>query len=102
MTLPGVIAVEDLAMHLGISERRLRHDARATGNCHVVGKKMFLTEPDVDRLLEHWRPEAHVRPRSPGVSPSGDYQTLLAMRRLTAAKKAGRRAKLSNPTEPSS
>jgi hypothetical protein len=83
---------EQIANHFGISERRVRADARRTGFCRIVGNKMFLTQSDVDGLLEFWRPKP-VEPRLPGRSGGiSDYQRLVAFREEQALAHLGKAA----------
>lgn len=93
MPLPSVISPKDVALQFGISERRVRNDARKTGLCHIVGNRMFLTEDDVAGLLEHWRPVV-VTPSKAG-APEFDYAALLRLRaqQRKDAQSPGRTAK---------
>lgn len=40
-----------------VSERTLRHRARQLGACRIIGKTMFLTPADIDRIIDASRPE---------------------------------------------
>ena len=50
--LPAVTTPEDMAAHLGVSERALRDMARALGACRMFGNKMILLEGDVQLIME--------------------------------------------------
>jgi hypothetical protein len=53
--LPDYTTPEDLAAHLGVSERSLRATARAIGACREFGKRMILTPDDVNMIMEATR-----------------------------------------------
>src|ERR1700730_13556405 len=55
MTLPVVYRPEQVAQHLGWSERRVRSEAKRLGACLVMGNRMTLTESDVITLMEAQR-----------------------------------------------
>jgi hypothetical protein len=52
IALPQVVKPEDLALHLGVSERALRAAARKIGACRELGKSMFFLDTDVIMLME--------------------------------------------------
>ena len=89
---PEVISPNELAKHLGISARRVRNDARRFGLCHVVGNKMFLTQADIDGLMEAWRPKPQIAP-VPN-EPQVNHQELLRLKieRHQRAEREARRA----------
>jgi hypothetical protein len=51
-----VITPKELALEWSCSQRRIRKRARELGACRVIGKTMFLTEDDINLLLEDARP----------------------------------------------
>jgi hypothetical protein len=86
--LPSYTTPEELAEHLGVSERTLRERARILGACRTLGKRMILLEGDVQLLLEDLRP---CRSNSTGAQaaksgttgaplPVGDYEALREQR----------------------
>ena len=56
MTLPEFTTPEDLARHMGISQRRVRSLARQLGACRIFGNAMRLTKADVDAILKAVKP----------------------------------------------
>lgn len=52
MTLPAVYRPEQVAQHLGWSERRVRSEAKRLGACLVMGNRMTITEADVQALKD--------------------------------------------------
>src|SRR5437879_4295710 len=55
MTLPAVYRPEEVAQHLGWSERRVRSEAKRLGACLLLGNRMALTQADVLTLMEAQR-----------------------------------------------
>ncbi|WP_423066154.1 hypothetical protein [Devosia sp. CN2-171] len=94
--LPDLFTASQIAARFGISERRLREDARKSGHCRIIGRKMMFGADDVAGLTEFWKPVPQV-PRQPtqlnGANPRGDYVQLLAVRRMDELSKA-------KPTKP--
>jgi hypothetical protein len=52
----AVITPKELADEWNCSERRIRKRARELGACHIIGNTMFLTNEDINMLLEDARP----------------------------------------------
>lgn len=84
--LPRVLTPEDLAKHLGWSERRVRDKARELGACRILGNRMIFTQSDVDAILEATRPcplkstnEAMFGTTGAAL-PAGDFAALRALR----------------------
>ena len=101
LPLPEHFSPTQVAQHFGVSERRVRSDARRHGCCRIVGIRIFLTREDVDLLLEIWRatPPPSVKASR---QTSGSYADLVKMRSVTTedalrhlekAMGRGRRAK---------
>ena len=90
--LPAHITPEELAQHLGVSERTLREQARAIGACRIIGKKMILLESDVDAIMEATRPclskstSAAKSGNTGAQPPEGDYAALRAQRTKRSPK----------------
>ena len=51
MTLPNVYRPEEVAQHLGWSERFVRTEARRLGACSGSGRRMRLLDKDVATIL---------------------------------------------------
>lgn len=84
-TLPAVYTPEDVAAHLGVSERTLREMARQLGACRMFGNRMILTAGDVQLIMEAARcptpsTGAATRGTTGELSPGGDYAALAALR----------------------
>ncbi|WP_375450592.1 hypothetical protein [uncultured Devosia sp.] len=103
LPLPEHFSPAQVAQHFGVSERRVRSDARRHGCCRIVGNRIFLTREDLDALLEIWRatPAPSVKPNTPRL-PVGSYDDLVklrgvtsedALRHLEKAMDRGRKAK---------
>jgi hypothetical protein len=84
--LPDYTTPEDLASHLGVSERTVRDLARAHNACSTIGKRMILRSSDVEIILEATRPchsSSTNAAKSGGTAvqlPEGDYESLRAQR----------------------
>ena len=84
----------EIASKWGCSERRLRHVARQTGACLVIGRRMYIRPGHLEALLEAFRPAPETSaPRlSPGPEmPTRGYREALA--RLSGG--SGKRRRLS-------
>ncbi len=95
--LPAYITPEELAEHLQVSERTIRQIARKLSACSEIGKKMILTEDDIQQIMESTRP-CHLKSKgeaksgtTQGQFPVGDYEDLRA--RLKKPKHKGSRQK---------
>ena len=100
--IPAIFRPEELALHLGVSERTLRAVARAHGACSIIGKTMIMTETDVIRLMEATKP-CHTKSTSAAKSgttgapqPAGDFEALQALRTNQQPKGSQRKRKTGN------
>ena len=95
IALPQVVNPQDLALHLGVSERVLRVVARKTGACRAIGKTKIFTETDVIALMEALKPfpsrstGAAISGTTGASSPKSGYQA--ARERLTGNALKGSR-----------
>jgi hypothetical protein len=96
--LPSYTTPEELAAHLGVPERTLRQIARALGACSQIGKRMILTEDDVNTIMEATRCPS----KSTGAAQSGTIEAPLTggdfaalQKRLTEKSRKGSRRKSS-------
>lgn len=67
--LPAYFTPAQVAEHFKISERALRLQVRQLGCCRIIGKRIFLTEDDLQLLLDSWRPQP-TAPISSSSNPS--------------------------------
>ena len=99
MIFPEMTTPEDLAHHMGWSERRVRELARKLGACRILGNRMVLTEGDVDAILEASRPcplkstNEAVSGITGGQLPSGDYAALRELRTKKERLRSRRKSK---------
>jgi hypothetical protein len=90
--LPVHVTPDQLAQHLGVSERTLREQARNLGACRIIGKKMILLESDVDLIMEATRScrSQYTSGAKSGTTgaplPDGDYAALQAQRKKRLPK----------------
>jgi hypothetical protein len=63
--LPTIFTPEDVAKHLGWSQRKVREKARQIGACHVLGNRMIMTAADIEKLLEATKPAPAPRKEVP-------------------------------------
>jgi hypothetical protein len=73
MSLPIFYTPNQVAQHLGWTERLVRSEARRLGACRVMGKTMILLEEDVETILEATK----CRSSSTAVTESGITAELL-------------------------
>jgi hypothetical protein len=89
MTLPAVYTPQQVASHLGWTERFVRNEAVRLGACRGSGQRMRLLDEDVKKILE-----ANKCPStSSSVAASGISTTLLA-------RLAGVSTSVSQPKQP--
>jgi hypothetical protein len=95
--LPTYTTPDELAAHLGVSERELRRRARELGACREMGKRMIFLEGDIQRILEEMKPCrsgstcAAQSGTTAAAPPAGGYEALQALR--TESSLSGSRPK---------
>jgi hypothetical protein len=82
-----------------MSERTLRSEARRHGCCAVVGKNMFLTRTDIEKLVEAWRASSSISATRRGGHPEPSTENASAKARATLTRNGhsnGRRSASGN------
>jgi hypothetical protein len=97
--LPVHVKPEELAQHIGASERALRKLARELGACRIIGGAMILLPEDVQVIMEASRP-CHSGSASAAQSgttaaplPEGNFEALQAQRTRPPRKGSRRKSK---------